>query len=291
VRESDVVLVCLSRGSINKRGYVQREIKSALDVADEQPEGSVFLIPLRLEDCDVPERLTRWHWVNLFEESGYARLLRSLRSCSTKIGIEPSQSGETGDFRGVHQVISVLFADIREFVTLSESTPPNQVVELLRKFHAATLGVISEHRGTLNKYLGGGLMAVFGVPAPERGDAARAVEAAVAMQRQMARLNEELDVMGLPEIRIGIGIHTGEATVGYIGTEKHSDYTVIGGTVTLAARLEANSKAGQILISEATAIRAKETKWPLHPLQPLVVRNREEPVLPFEVDWQHEQRE
>jgi hypothetical protein len=68
-----------SKASINKEGYVQREIRYALDVADEKPEGAIFIIPLRLEECDVPSRLTRWQWVNLFEDGGYENLLRSLR--------------------------------------------------------------------------------------------------------------------------------------------------------------------------------------------------------------------
>lgn len=80
VRNSDVVLVCLSRGSTTKAGYVQKEIKVALDIADEQPEGSIFLIPLRPERCSVPTRLQRLHWVDLFDERGYELLMRSLRA-------------------------------------------------------------------------------------------------------------------------------------------------------------------------------------------------------------------
>jgi hypothetical protein len=78
VRNSDVVLVCLSKQSVTKTGYVQKEIKNALDLADEHPEGDIFLIPLKLEEVDVPERLKKWQWVNLFDENGYQRLIRSL---------------------------------------------------------------------------------------------------------------------------------------------------------------------------------------------------------------------
>ena len=81
VRSSDVVIVCLSKGSVTKAGYVQKEVKLSLDIADEQPEGTIFLIPVKLEECDVPNRLQRWHWVNLFEERGYERLILSLRDC------------------------------------------------------------------------------------------------------------------------------------------------------------------------------------------------------------------
>lgn len=86
VRNSDVVIVCLSCGSINKSGYVQKEIKFALDVADEQPEGAIYIIPLKLDECDVPDRLSRWHWVNFFEEQGYERLLKSLRLRANSLG-------------------------------------------------------------------------------------------------------------------------------------------------------------------------------------------------------------
>jgi hypothetical protein len=75
IRSSHVVLVCLSRASINRIGYLQKEIRHVLDVADEQPPGTIFLIPVRLEECNVPDRISRWQWVDMFEEYGYARLM------------------------------------------------------------------------------------------------------------------------------------------------------------------------------------------------------------------------
>lgn len=85
LRDSDVVVVCLSCQSTIKTGYVQKEIKHALDAADEQPEGEIFLIPLRLETCEVPQRLARWHWVDLFELHGYEKLLRALDARSKSL--------------------------------------------------------------------------------------------------------------------------------------------------------------------------------------------------------------
>ena len=87
VRASDVVIICLSRGSITKEGFVQKEIRLALDVADEKPEGTIFLIPARLEACEVPERLNRWHWVNLYEARGHERLMRALQARAKTLGI------------------------------------------------------------------------------------------------------------------------------------------------------------------------------------------------------------
>ena len=91
VREADVVVICLSKKSITKEGYIQKEIRFALDIAEEKPEGTIFLIPARLEDCTVPERLGRWQWVDLYDENGFLKLLRSLKLRANKVGavIEP----------------------------------------------------------------------------------------------------------------------------------------------------------------------------------------------------------
>ena len=87
VRSSDVVIVCLSRASITKEGYVQKEIGIALDVAEEKPDRTIFLIPLKLEECEVPDRLRQWHWLNYFESQGHERLLKSLRRRAQQLGI------------------------------------------------------------------------------------------------------------------------------------------------------------------------------------------------------------
>ena len=150
--------------------------------------------------------------------------------------------------------------------------------------------IIFAHGGTLDKYLGDGLMALFGAPTATPEDACNAVSASVAMQRQMGSINEELRNEGLSEISIGIGLHTGEATVGYIGSERRSEYTAIGDTVNLAARLESNAQPDQILLSEAAAIAARTANCTFRPRPPITVKNRVQPVPIFEVDWQQEQK-
>lgn len=91
VRSSDIVIVCLSHTSTTKAGFVQKEIKFALDAAEEQPDGTIFLIPLRLEECDVPIRLQQLHWVDLFKEKGYDRLLRSLITRAKQVSLKTPQ--------------------------------------------------------------------------------------------------------------------------------------------------------------------------------------------------------
>jgi hypothetical protein len=91
VRKTDIVIVCLSNNSINKEGYIQREIRFALDAAEEKPEDTIFLIPLKLEECAVPDRLSDRQWVNFYEKGAYQRLIRSLRKRASSLGIHIEQ--------------------------------------------------------------------------------------------------------------------------------------------------------------------------------------------------------
>src|SRR5438874_4699522 len=113
----------------------------------------------------------------------------------------------------VLQTITILFADIRGFTRISEHAPPEKIVQLLNKYFSAMTDIIFAHGGTLDKYLGDGLMALFGAPTATPEDATNALNAAVAMQRRVIGINEELRAEGFNEIGIGIGLHTGEATV------------------------------------------------------------------------------
>jgi adenylate cyclase len=185
---------------------------------------------------------------------------------------------------GVNQTVTVLFADIRGFTAISENEKPEKIVGLLNRFFSAMTEIIFANGGTLNKYTGDGLMAIFGAPTATAKDAENALKTAVAMQQRIMTLNQELETQGLAQIAVGIGLHTGEATIGYIGSEQRSEYTAIGDTVNLASRLESNAKGGQILISEATASDAGNL-FSLVSYEPLTVKNRLQPINLFEVKW------
>lgn len=185
---------------------------------------------------------------------------------------------------GVNQTITVLFADIRGFTAVSEKAKPEKIVGLLNRYFTAMTEIIFAHGGTLDKYTGDGLMAIFGAPNATPEDAVNAVRAAAVMQQRLVSLNDELAEEGYERIKVGIGLHTGEATIGYIGSEQRSEYTAIGDTVNLASRLESNAPGGTILVSEATAM-ASGGLFPLLAREPLTVKNRLEPVNLFEVEW------
>jgi adenylate cyclase len=178
----------------------------------------------------------------------------------------------------------VLFADIRGFTTLSEKENPEKVVGLLNKYFSAMSEIIFAYGGTLDKYIGDGLMALFGAPTASPEDSKNALKTAVAMQKRLSKLNEELAIEGYSRVEIGIGLHTGIATIGYIGSEQRSEYTAIGDSVNLASRLEQNARGGQILISDATAAEC-ENLATFIPQEPLTVKNRLQPVSLFEVKW------
>jgi adenylate cyclase len=228
-----------------------------------------------VENARAHERLAR-------EEVARANYGRFLPEYVVKQMLENPESFKLG---GVNQTITVLFADIRGFTRISEHAKPEKVVHLLNKYFSAMTDIIFAHGGTLDKYLGDGLMALFGAPTATPQDATNALDAAVAMQRRVISINEELRAEGFNEIGIGIGLHTGEAVVGYIGSERRSEYTAIGDTVNTASRLESNSKGGQILMSDATA-RAATSRYPLKQHDPIYVKNRAQPVPLFEVEWE-----
>ena len=215
------------------------------------------------------------------EEVARANYSRFMPEYVVKQLLEDPDSFKLG---GVNQIITVLFADIRGFTSLSENENPEKIVGLLNRYFSAMSEIIFAHGGTLDKYIGDGLMAIFGAPTATPEDAKNALKTAVTMQKRLATLNQELESENFSRINVGIGLHTGVATIGYIGSDQRSEYTAIGDTVNLAARLESNAKGGQILISDATAQAAGEL-FNLIPHEPLVVKNRVQSVSLFEVKW------
>ena len=230
---------------------------------------------IAVENARAHERLAR-------EEVARANYSRFLPEYVVKQMLENPESFKLG---GTSQTITILFADIRGFTRISEHAAAEKIVSLLNKYFSAMTEIIFAHGGTLDKYLGDGLMALFGAPTATPDDASNALNAAVAMQRRLLGINRELRDEGLAEIGVGMGLHTGEAIVGYIGSDRRSEYTAIGDTVNTSSRLESNARGGEILISDATA-KAAHSRYKLKPREPIMVKNRQQPVSLWEVDWQ-----
>jgi class 3 adenylate cyclase len=153
------------------------------------------------------------------------------------------------------QEVTVLFCDVRNYTTLSEGLPPEQVVELLNEWFTEATRAIRRHGGVVDKFIGDAVMALFGVPQPREDAAAAAVRAALEMRDALSALNLRQRVLGGKEFRVGIGIDTGEVVVGFIGSHLRQSYTAIGDAVNTASRLESATKnypGCDILISAQT---------------------------------------
>jgi len=189
---------------------------------------------------------------------------------------DPSRTALGGD----RQPVTILFADLHGFTRLSEYLPPEELVQVLNGYLAAAAQVILRYEGTLDKFLGDGVMAVFNAPLPQPDHAWRATCAALAIQRNVTEYARQL-----PEnqrLLFRVGIHTGEAIVGNIGTREQMNYTAIGDTVNLAKRLQENADNGKIILSRETYTLVAE-KAVVEQLDTIMVKGREAPVEVFEL--------
>jgi class 3 adenylate cyclase len=160
---------------------------------------------------------------------------------------------ETMDLAGELREVTVLFADIRNFTSIAEKMAPHEVVELLNTYLGEMTHVVFRYDGTVDKYIGDAIMAVFNAPMKQKYHARLAVTAAMRIQESILGLQGDN-----PNIAVGIGINTGSAILGNVGTELHLDYTVIGDAVNIASRLCRDAKPGELLISESTYEQVKD---------------------------------
>ncbi len=196
------------------------------------------------------------------------------------------QHGELGEERR----ITVMFADLRNFTSYSSELPPAEVVEMLNLFFTESVEIVERHGGMVNKFLGDGLMALFGATTAESNHADDAVAAGVEIVACMQRVNDELrcratSAESTAEVAVGIGVHTGDAVVGSIGSARRLEYTAIGDTVNVASRIESLSKrfGVSLLISQATQ-DARSVKEDARKLPPQRVKGKSEAIIVFAID-------
>jgi PAS domain S-box-containing protein len=153
---------------------------------------------------------------------------------------------------GEKRKVTMMMTDLRGFTSLSERLAPERVVTILNRYLSSMVAIIKQYGGTIDEFIGDAIFVLFGAPVWKEDDAQRAVACAVAMQLAMASVNEENREEGLPEVEMGIGIHTGQVVLGNIGSSERMKYGVVGSHVNLTSRIQSFTSGGQILISETT---------------------------------------
>ncbi len=190
---------------------------------------------------------------------------------------------------GEKKVITVLFSDIRGFTTISERLPPEELVSLLNEYLSPMTEIVFKEEGTVDKYIGDAIMALFNAPFDLPNHEVRACRAALEMMSELSVLNIGWTERDIPNIAIGIGIHTGEAVVGNMGAEQRFDYTAMGDTVNLSSRLEGTNKVygSSIIVSEATLNAVGGNKsgsdFVFRELDIIRVKGKNKPVAIFEL--------
>lgn len=200
------------------------------------------------------------------------------RYTSEEVVEEILKSGEV-NLTGEKREVTILFADIRSFTSVSESVPPEQVMSMLNHVLGEMADAVLACQGTLDKFLGDGLMAVFGAPVHHDDDARRAIEAALQML-EAVRLRNELP--GMRTLEVGIGINSGMVVAGSLGNSRRTEYTVVGDAVNVAARLCALAGPGEILVGERT-VRLLDDTSQFEELAPVRLKGKAQPVPLFRV--------
>jgi adenylate cyclase len=181
------------------------------------------------------------------------------RYVSPEVVEELMSSSASVGLGGRRQTLTIMFCDIRGFTAYSENKAPEQVVKRLNEYLTAMTEIIFRQGGTLDKYLGDGLMAFFGAPVYYPDHIQRAIQAAIDIQIAVERLNKSWADQGEPPLYVGVGINSGSVLVGNVGSPERMDYTVIGEDVNLASRVEGLTKTfGELIVISGRAVRMLE---------------------------------
>jgi adenylate cyclase len=178
--------------------------------------------------------------------------------------------------------VTVLFSDIRSFTSISEKMEPRALLDFLNEYFSGMVESVMQHHGVVDKFIGDAIMAVFGAPVPHPDDPLHAVKAALEMRTRLVKINEAFTARGLPEVRTGIGLHSGQVVAGNMGHAERMEYTVIGDAVNLASRLEGMTKELKcdVILSE-DLYRQVESHVDTEPLHKIKVKGRDQEVMVY----------
>lgn len=283
-----VVLACVAGGilatvvGIGLAWHVTRPISALTGGVARVADGDLSLL-LPVRSHDEVGHLTR-AFNDMVEGLRQRDFIRNTfgRYVSPEVMQTLLESPEGLKFGGEKREITVLMSDLRGYTQFAEQGDPTWVMESLNDYLARMTDIIIEYGGTINEFIGDAIFAVYGAPIPHRDHAERAAASALAMQRAMVEINRANAARGGPRFEVGIGLNTGEAVVGNVGSEQRAKYAVVGAAVNLAARVEGCTVGGQIFLSPATYERLHDLVEVAAPV-PVELKGIAGPLLLYEL--------
>ncbi len=297
------ILMNVGQGTANgdlatRASVIQQRISSAMCVplrVEDRVLGAVYLDSRRAghefthEDLELFESLAAQSAMAIENVQLYARMVEAEkkranlgRFLSPAIVDEIMKQDKVLELGGQKRVVTTMFCDIRGFTPIAERLSPADLVALLNEYFTAMTAIIFEHQGTLDKYIGDEIMAVFGAPLSGVDDPARAVRAALKMQKVNAQLNAQRAASGAPLFEIGIGICTGEVIAGYVGSPDRLEFTVVGDRVNTARRLCSLAEPGQVVVAYPTYEHIRDIVN-ARPIGTVMLKGKESPEHAYEV--------
>jgi adenylate cyclase len=272
-------------GSFVLTGFITRPIDRLMAGVREIQKGDGYAVQLPITTTDEVGHLTR-AFNEMVKSLGEKELIKDAfsryvsRQVAGLIVNDPEKYLST--LKGQRKTVTVLFADIRGFTRIAEALAPEQVVAMLNVYLTYMTEVVFRHGGTLDKFLGDGLMAIFGAPVEQPNSTLNAVRAAVDMRERLRKFNLAREIGGEEPVLVGIGINYGDAIVGNIGSRERMDYTVIGDTVNIAQRIQTYTEGGQVILAEP-AYRRVADAVEVNPLGPYELKGKTQKIGLYEV--------
>jgi PAS domain S-box-containing protein len=271
----------------NLSGHLEYVRKTNLQILglesnSELPGSSPLMLSFNLSPLKDADQITRGVTIVVEDLTDKKRLeaqRRLFESMVSPLVIEQLNPNEL-QLGGTRTQITTLFADIRDFTSFSERCDPEQLVSVLNRYLGAATEAVLTQEGTIDKFMGDAVMAFFNAPIPQAEHTLRAVRAALSMREAIFALQKEIPAE--LQLSFGVGIHSGEAILGLIGTQKRMEYTAIGDSVNTAKRIQENAAPGQILIS-AQAYQQVYRQVLASPVAPVHAKGKREPLPVFEV--------
>jgi adenylate cyclase len=259
---------------------IGRGVRTISDAAAQVKEGKYVMVPEPRERDELGRLALDFNAMvkGLIERD---RLRETFGRYVTRQVVDHLLAGKV-ELGGELVPVTVLFSDIRSFTAISERMPPRELLDFLNVYFSGMVESIMSNDGVVDKFIGDAIMAVFGAPVPHPDDPINAIKAALEMRRRLERMNEGFRSRSLPEIRAGIGLHTGEVVAGNMGHVDRMEYTVIGDAVNLASRLEGMTKelATDVVLSEDLYHLVKD-RVDAEPLRRIRVKGREQDVMVY----------